>query len=438
MAQFRTDTSEFLPSNKTIYEVVMVAGQAGPSTYVNAGNLNTSSDAFGRMRVSEPLTLFDSTHRFADNNLFAEDTTGTANSEFNASEGLIELNVGSSSGDEVLRESNKTFSYQPGKSLLVFSSFLFDEAKTNLRQRVGYFSSENGVFLEQDDSTVSVVLRSKVTGSVVDTKIAKANWNADPLDGTGPSGVTLDLTKVQLMWLDFEWLGVGSVRFGFVIKGQFIVCHTFHHANEIDSTYMTTASLPLRQEITNTGATSGASQAKQICNSVITEGGYELRGRQQAVETPISTPRDLTVAATYYPVVSIRLKSSPDRLDAIVIPTALSILGVGNNGFFNWKIVAGGDTTGGTWTSAGDNSAVEYNLGGTSFSFTGSRTLASGFISSTTQSTSPIDILKEALFKFQLERNTFTPKAEEFTLAVASKVAGDDVYASIDWEEVTR
>jgi len=281
-------------------------------------------------------------------------------------------------------------------------------------------------------------LRSKVTGSAVDTKIAKANWNADPLDGTGPSGVTLDLTKVQLMWLDFEWLGVGSVRFGFVITGQFIVCHTFHHANKIDSTYMTTASLPLRQEVTNTGATSGASQAKQICSSVITEGGYELRGRQQSIEIPISTPRDLTVAATYYPVASIRLKSSPDRLDAIVIPTALSILGVGNNAFFNWKIVAGGDTTGGTWTSAGDNSAVEYNLGGTSFSFTGSRTLASGFISSTTQANSPIDILKEALFSFQLERDTFTPKAEEFTLVVASKVAGDDVYASLDWEEITR
>lgn len=434
MAQFNKDTGEFLNNNKTLYEVVMVAGQAGPSTYVNAGNLNTSSDSFGRMRVSQPLTLFDSSHRYADNGLFAEDTTGTASSTFNANEGLVELDVGSSSGDEILRESYKVFSYQPGKSLLVLSSFLFATAKTNLRQRIGYFGSENGIFLEQDDSVVSVVMRSNVTGSVVDTKVAQANWNVDSLDGTEPSGVTLDLTKVQLMWLDFEWLGAGSVRFGFVVNGQFIPCHIFHHANLIDSTYITTASLPLRQELTNTGATSGASQAKQICSTVISEGGYELRGRQHGIGTPITDAYDLTTAGTYYPVVSIRLKSA--RQDAIAILTALSLLGVGNGVNFSWRIVAGGTVTTSSWTSAGADSSVEYTLTGTAHS--GGRVLAQGYLNSSNQGSPTLDILKEAVFKFQLERDSFTGTSEPLSFLVTAGTDSESIFASLDWEEITR
>ena len=435
MAQFNKDTGEFLNNNKTLYEVVMVAGQAGPSTYVNAGNLNTSSDSFGRMRVSQPLTLFDSSHRYADNGLFTEDTTGTASSTFNGDEGLVELDVGSSSGDEILRETNKVFSYQPGKSLLVTSSFLFNAPKPNLRQRVGYFGSENGVFLEQDDSVVSVVMRSNVTGSVVDTKVAQANWNVDSLDGTEPSGITLDLTKVQLMWLDFEWLGVGSVRFGFVVNGQFIPCHIFHHANLIDSTYITTASLPLRQEITNTGATSGPSQAKQICNSVISEGGYELRGRQHGIGTPITSSYALDDAGTYYPVVSIRLKSA--RQDAIAILTALSLLGVGNGVNFSWRIIAGGTVTTSSWTSAGADSSVEYTLTGTAHDG-GGRVLAQGYLNSSNQGSPTLDILKEAVFKFQLERDSFTGTSEPLSFLVTAGTDSEDVFASMDWEEITR
>ena len=435
MAQFRTDTSEFLASNKTIYEVVMVAGQAGPSTYVGAGNLNTSSDAFGRQRMAQPLTLFDSSHRYADNGLFAEDTTGTASSTFNGDEGLVELDVGSSSGDEILRETYKVFSYQPGKSLLVMTSFLFDVAKTNLRQRVGYFSSENGIYLEQDDSDISMVLRSNVTGSVVNTKIAQANWNVDSLDGTGPSGVTLDFTKVQLMWMDFEWLGVGSVRVGFAVNGQFIPCHVFHHANLIDSTYMTTASLPLRQEITNTGATSGPSQSKQICSTVISEGGYELRGRQHAVGTPITSAYSLTDAGTYYPVVSIRLKSA--RQDAIAILTALSLLGVGNGVNFSWRIIAGGTVTTASWTSAGSDSSVEYTTSGTAHDG-GGRVLAQGYLNSSNQGSPTLDILKEAVFKFQLERDSFTGTSESLSFLITAATDSESIFASMDWEEITR
>jgi hypothetical protein len=241
--------------------------------------------------------------------------------------------------------------------------------------------------------------------------------------------------------MDIEWLGLGNVRLGFIINGKFIHAHTFQHANIIQSTYITTASLPLRYEISNTGITTSASTLKQVCSTVISEGGYELRGLQQAVSTPIITPVDLpTPRGTYYPIISIRLKAPinghPDRLDAIVIMTALSIMGTGNGPQYNWQVRASATTSGGIWVSAGDDSAVEYKLDGGSV--TGGRVLASGFLTSANQSSQSVDILKEALFKFQLERNGLTKTPYELTLVAASDTAGADIYASMDWEEISR
>ena len=417
------------PDNK-ILNVSIASNLSGPTS--------VSGDAFGRLRTSNPLTLFDSSHRYSDNNLWEEETANGGSSTFNANEGLVDLDVTTTSGSKIYRETLKVFSYQPGKSLLILNTFVFNEAKENLRQRVGYFGFQNGIYFELNDSTLSFVERSSVTGSAIETRVSQANWNIDKLDGSGQSGITLDITKAQIMWMDIEWLGLGTVRLGFVIDGKFIHCHSFHHANIITSTYITTASLPLRYEIENTGATASNSRLKQVCSSVISEGGYELRGVQQAIGTPVATPRTLTIASTYYPIVSIRLKTSPDRLDAIVILTALSILGITNNATYNWRVVIGGATTAGTWTSAGTNSAVEYNLTGTAFTQGTGRVLASGYLFGSNQGSAPIDILKAALFTTQLERNTFTSTPKELSLVLASDSNGAEVHASLDWEEVSR
>jgi hypothetical protein len=398
---------------------------------------STSFDAFGRMRTSSPLTLFDSSHRYGDNNLWAIASGVSGSGSFNQNQGLIEMNVTNASGSFVTRETTKVFAYQPGKSLLNLNTFVMSPAKTGLRQRVGYFGADNGMYLELVDSTLNFVERSLVDGSpATEIRVPQSSWNGDKLDGTGVSGITLDITKAQILWMDIEWLGLGSVRMGFVIDGKFILCHTFHHANFIESTYITTASLPLRYEIANTAATSGASKLKQICSSVISEGGYELRGLQQAAGTTITAPKALTTAGTFYPVVSIRLKSTPiNRLDAIVILTALSLMGVAT-GIYNWKIIASGTTSGGTWTDAGANSSIEYKLNGTGVS--GGKVLASGYFTSNTQGTITVDILKEALFKFQLERNGLTGEAYELTLAVTASTNGELVHGSMDWEEISR
>lgn len=432
MTQYSTQTNEYLNNNKTIYEVVMLADKYGN---VAGGTGGTSVDSFGRLRVSNPMTLFDSSHRYKDNGLWVTSNTASNTTfTFNANQGLVDLTIGTAANDEIIRETTKVFSYQPGKSLLVLNTFVMETPKANLRQRVGYYGANNGIYLEVDGTTSSFVERSLVTGAVEETRVAQSNWNVDKMDGTGPSGMTLDISKAQILWMDIEWLGLGSVRIGFIIDGQFVLCHTFHHANLIESTYITTASLPLRYEIKNTGLVSGSSTLKQICSSVISEGGYELRGVQQAVITPITTPTDLTNAGTYYPVISIRLKSA--YLDAIVILTALSILGVTNNANYNWQVRASGTTTAGSWVSAAVDSAVEYNITGTAYS--GGRILASGFLNGSNQGSAPVDILKEALFKFQLERNALTSTPFEITLVAASNSAGSDILASLDWEEISR
>jgi hypothetical protein len=393
-----------------------------------------ASDAFGRLRVSNPFTLFDSSHRYQDNALWNSSTATGGAVSFNANQGLIDLTVTAASGSKVLRETTKVFSYQPGKSLLVLNTFVFAGAKTNLRQRAGYFGTDNGLYLQLDGTTLSFVERSLSTGTT--TTVNQANWNGDKLDGSGPSGLTLDIAKAQIMWMDIEWLGLGTVRLGFVINGQFITCHSFHHANLITSTYITTASLPLRLEIENTGATSGSSTLKQVCSTVISEGGYQLYGTQKAAGTVITVPYNMSVAGTYYPIVSIRLKST--RLDAVVILTALSVLPA-STGNYNWRVLAGTTTAGGSWTDPGSDSAVEYKINGTGVS--GGRILASGFISQSNQSNPALDILKEALFRFQLERDTFTSTAYEITIAVAAQTVGgggNNIFASMDWEEISR
>lgn len=435
MAQFRTDQNKLdFSNNKTRYEVFMLSDRLTPS--------GTTTDAFGRLRISQPFTLFDSSHRYGDNNLWATSNTAGGTYAFVTNQSLINLAVSTASGAEVVRETTKVFSYQPGKSLLIMNTFAMNTPKTNLRQRVGYFGAQNGVFLENDGTTSYFVLRSYTSGSIVETSVAQSDWNHDKFDGTGYSAqgaqpehsTGLDVTKTNILWFDIEWLGVGDVRCGFVVDGTMKIAHVFHNDNRNTVPYMTTATLPLRYEITNTGTTSSSSSLKQICSTVISEGGYELNGTQQAIGSTVTSPINLATAGTLYNLVSLRLKST--HLDAIAIITAVSLLTVTNNAVVNWQIRATATTTGGTWTSAGTGSSVEYKIDAATVS--GGRVLASGFTSATTQSSIPVTISREALFKFQMERNALAGTPYEIVLCAVSDTNSTNVHASIDWEEVTR
>lgn len=430
MAQWRTDSYEFKqPHNVHLYEMNMVADEKGNP--INGSNpTGMAVDAFGRVRSSQPFTLFDSFHRYQDNGKISEEAVG-GSSTHNANAGLIECTINNSAGSHIYRESTRVFAYQPGKSLQILQTYIMSPHKTGLRQRYGYFDNLNGIFLEQTDAGLCWVERSTSTGSFQETRVYQSDWNYDTLNGAGVSRLTLDMTKAQIQFIDIEWLGLGSVRCGFVINGKFILTHTFHHANIITSTYMATACLPVRAEIENVSATGSSSTLKIVCSSVISEGGYEIRGRSFSSGHPINAPKVLATPNVIYPVFSMRLKAN--RLGAIVDPKTFG-LAVGAAANFKYFIVGGAISTGGTWTSAGTDSSVEYNLNPTSY--TGGRVLDSGFIIASNQ-TAAVPQQERNPFSYQLERNTFTSTPYEFLIAMTSTGNNQDVWGTVQWQEIT-
>ena len=410
---------------------------AGDANVVISGFSGATADAFGRLRVSEPYTLFDTQALYFDHKQFANSITGTANVVYVQNQSSYQLNVGTASGDSCIRETVKTFPYQPGKSQLTLNTFCFNTPKTNLRQRVGLFSADNGVFFENNGTDNYMVIRSASTG--VEERIVQDDWNVDTLLGSGgtanPSGYNLHVDRTQIMFADVEWLGVGSVRVGFVINGAYVICHQFNHANQPGNTkvYMTTATLPIRYEITNTGITANASMMTQICSSVMSEGGFQLAGsgNPRAASHVLGSPVTLPNDQSFKPVISIRLKST--NLNAVVIPMNYSLVPVSQS-VFQYRVYKKAITSGGTWTSSAADSSVEYNLAPTA--------LVSGdiaeqtFLNSSNQS-SQAPTQEAFTFSYQLERDPFTSTAYEYLIMAATTGTNQDVYASIEWQEIT-
>jgi hypothetical protein len=431
MAQYSKQKVDYLNDGRSIFEVVMIADQFG--TLVGPSNPSGMAvDAFGRARSSSPVTLFDSFHRYKDNNKFATSNTAGANVEYNANTSTVLMNVDTTLNAEVIRETKLVFSYQPGKSLQIINTFVMGDAKAGLRQRIGYFGPENGVYLERLGDEIAFVVRSNANNTIVEDRVVQSSWNIDKLDGDGVSKKTLDLEKSNIFFIDVEWLGVGSVRCGFVIDGQLIHCHSFHHAGLEDDVYMSTAVLPVRYEIKNVTATTSSSTLKQICSTVISEGGYSLMGRPRTFGFEPTSQYALTTAGTYYPVLSFRI--NPAYPDSIVIPTDIDILPI-NTGVYRYKVVKGGTVAGAVYANTSTNSIVQYNTNA-SATFSGGEDLTSGYISTTNQAGGVVN-LSDGLFQFQLERdslaNTFTP----LTILVASANNTSNVMVSMDWEEIT-
>jgi hypothetical protein len=328
----------------------------------------TALDAFGRQRVSQPYTLFDSQNRYAADNQFSTSTSGTGATTFNANQASVSMSVTSGGVGSVVRQTFRNMLYQPGKGLLVLATFVMDTSDSaNLTQRVGYFNTENGVFFSKTDGTKAFTLRSNTSGTPSDARtVSQASWNGDKLDGTGASGLTLDLSHPQILWMDFEWLGVGSVRCGFIINGQYIVCHTFDTANTYGTTvYMTTAILPIRYEITSTSAV--AASLTQICSTVISEGGFEATSiehiaRRTTVFTTINT------AANFFPIVSIRLAST--ALGAVVLPNRIQFQPTTLQNY-EIALIKNPTLTGASWVATPSDPNVQYDVSATAIATAG-------------------------------------------------------------------
>jgi len=297
------------------------------------------------------------------------------------------MNVTTTANDEVIRQCKSSVPYQPGKSTQVMISFVMNEPKANVRQRVGFFDESNGIYLENDGATNYLVLRSNTTGTVVETKVSQSEWNVDKMDGTGyayqsntdVNNNSINVAKGNIFWMDVQWLGVGDVRAGFVIDGIPYVAHIFHNDNHVTKTYMTTACLHVRQEIKNTGITASNSTLRQICSAVMTEGDFNIQGKIEGIDRgfTIAEADTLATAGTDYPMIAFRLKSG--RINNIVLPNKFHIY-VDSNSTISYRVWRNATVSGGTWATRSENSPVEYNIGITSIDTANAEIIQSGFV----------------------------------------------------------
>lgn len=439
MAQWNKNKQDYLDQERTLFEVYMQADRYG-KIFDPLGQ-GFSGDLFGRLKVANPVTLFDSTHRYEQDGDFSDVIIGSGSAVgIITHQSTATLGIGTTAGCSFVRESKRVFSYQPGKALQVLQTFVMEPPKPNLTQRVGYASSTNGVLLEQQTGAAGVttayfVMRTERSGISTEIRVPQSQWNRDTFDGTGfstsnPSGIKLNLTKAQILFTEYEWLGVGAVRCGVVNEnGIFHILHIFNHSNVIDSTYMTTATLPVRYEIFNTGITTSASTMKQICASIQSNGGYEKRvasdvARQDSLVSVGST--------TFIPLVSIRLKAG--REDAVILPNQINALpDSATSVYYEVALIKNATISGGSWVSSSSPN-VEQNTTATSLS--GGTVVRAEYISSANKASTPLNESTEYNWDLQLGR-TQAKVSDIYTLAVRAISGSGNCIGSLSFYDLT-
>lgn len=389
-------------------------------------------DAFGRLRTSDPVTLFDSKQLFDSAPLFFDDSEvsgGGTSSTHSTATASTTMGVGATTAGKRVRQTFQRFNYQPGKSQLVMltGNLRRSGGGTGVKASMGYFDDENGFFYMVDAGALKIVKRSKISGTTVDTEVTQSAWNGDKCDGTGKSGVSLDATKSIIFWVDMEWLGVGSARCGFVVDGDFITAHTFHHSNEIASTYMSTPNLPIRYEIENDG-TGAASTMEHICSTVISEGGSERTGVLRYKSTG-GTHVDANVADTLYAIVGLRLKST--HLDQVVFVENISVI-VQTSDDFEWSLLIN-PTVAGTFTYSDEtNSGCQTAVGATANTVTGGVAVGGGMVKASNTGGGVASEISNALRIGAAIDGT----VDEVVLCVRPLASNADVEGSITWREL--
>lgn len=346
-------------------------------------------DAFGRGRFSEPYSIFDSKQLSDNQSLYWSDFqksgagTSSTYSSFRASTTLAVSNL--TAGTRVRRTKTR-MNYQPGKSQLINMTFVGGNNVSGITKKIGYFDAANGIYFSMENGVNYVCIRSSVSGVPVENKVSQNYWNLDRLDGTGPSGINLDLTQSQILVIDFEWLGVGGVRLGFNINLVTYYFHRFLNANKLDSVYMSNPNQTIRYELSNDG-TGPASDLECICSNVISEGGLENIGYNRSIDRGTSA-FTTTNSDDLFSLISMRLKS--DYLEATVHVRGIEVLCTSTS-LYRWALLLNPTFNTGTpaFTNI-TNSALEVNTALTNTTtLTGGTILASGYNNQTTNSTNP-------------------------------------------------
>ncbi len=398
------------------------------------------TDAFGRIRMSSPFTLGDYKHLYGLDPNFIDYTVNGGTVAFQPNKACARLTTSNNSSSRVVHQTKFYHHYMPGKSQQILSSFNFYAATPNVTKRTGYFDDNNGIYFEQaGDGTLSWVIRSYTSGAPQEVRKTQNEWNIDSCDGQGGSLFTIDINKTQLAFIEFQWLGVGSVTVGFVHDGAYIPCHMFHHSNNLSTVYMSTPNLPVRCEVLNTGTTTGA-YFDQICSTVASEGGYVEAGQDWGVTSP--TLRTIASGATL-PILAIRLKNSFRTYANRMIVRMGNLKMFSDGDSIKWRLLKLPNNTyldDTTWTDVDDDSGVQYCADMTTW--TDGDELDNGWVGASTQGSQkaggapPANQPSEAKKNFIVQNYDSTNS--EIYMVVATNIGAQstNVGAGFQWREI--
>jgi len=436
----------YLFQNPSSIEVSNDVGNALPVTgTVTSTVVQGAADAFGRMRVSEAFTLGDYKHIYGIDTNFRDTLFNGANVVHNTNQSAARLTTSNNTSSRAVHQTKMYHNYMPGKSQLVKSTINFYGPTANVTKRTGYFDDLNGIYFEQNGAgELAFVIRTDTSGTASDARrVTQTHWNKDKCDGTGDSKFGIDITKTQIFWTDFQWLGVGRVRCGFVHDGEMIVAHEFYNSNNLPTVYMSNPNLPIRCEILNTGITNGG-YLDQICSTVVSEGGYAESGIDFSIDSG-QAAESIPVASGMYPIIAIRLKNTFKGYPNRVVVRSGNIVAYAEDFPAYWSLIklsgsANITLSSPTWTSVNDDSAVEYTLNATAF--TGGDRLDGGIVgaaspgsSSKGSGISPINQPSTAKKNF-ISQN-FDSTDSEIYVVCGKSIGGTAKYwVNFQWREI--
>ena len=450
MAQFRTDTQEFLRDSTTIFEVNQLARKDGSvitkDNHLDVGEYTSKT----RLKVSTYETVFFNTFQYGkETDVWDEVVVGDADSTHNLNTSAVDMRVAGTAGTSIYRQTKSVQRYISGRSSQLTFAIRMETPVTGIRRRFGLFDEGNGFYFEDAGTIVggipdyNVVVRSSTSGSVVEIRIPRSEWNGDKLDGTGQSGIIADAIKQQLVSFDYEWYGAGQVRVLWTINGVTHIIHTFNHANIENLPWCSTPFLPIRCELECITTVGGNHYLYQGSNSVISEGvggtGQKL-GIAENISSPI-TGTTTDVANTWYPVLSIRLKST--ALGAVILPESFQVATIDNTNIF-YRVVRNAtipaEVTVGSngpqpWLDVSDpNAFTQYQTYKNPAAITANNQgtiLESGF---GIAGNSP-RVAFDPNGQYQLGRSSMGTVSEVFTILAATTGANKSAVAALTWIE---
>jgi hypothetical protein len=402
-------------------------GNVGDSLKVNSTFNSNYITPFGVLKSDSSTSVFESVFNYDKQPLTWDEVVASGGTNtWSSTTNTINLTTTTANGSSVVVQTKRRIKYNPSRSVLIQISGNFGGLKANCRRRIGQFDTNNGLYFECSD-VVKVVIRSNTSGAVVNTEIAQADWNIDKLDGTGASGLTLDVSKHQLFVIEYGWQGVAAVKFGVYINGSIQFFHQYNSANVLTTAYMKTANLPIRLENTNTAATASATTMSVVCVAMKNFGNdTDSEGLSRTYVRP--TVKTISAMPTFTPVISVRL--NPTNIASVVEILKAPIYGQTADDIV-WKLILNPTLTGATF--ADSIGYVQIDSAATAMVVNTGTDLVSGFTSAGKDSG------LESLENFKLINTVFGATqagvSDVIVLAASSRTTTAGVWASITWRE---